>query len=74
MRRWNGWGDDSVVYPLHDSAAHYLKSLVGPGVPVADTPLEEFLTNLPPSRLPNHPLVTTEPLERLQHARGQSMP
>ena len=74
MRRWNGWGDDSVVYPLHDSAAHYLKSLVGPGVPVPDIPQEDFLENIPPSRLPDHPLISTEALERLQHARGQSMP
>jgi alkyldihydroxyacetonephosphate synthase len=74
MRRWNGWGDDSVVYPLHDSAAHYLKSLVGPGAPVPDTPQDAFLANLPPSRLPTHPLISTEPIDRLQHARGQSMP
>ena len=74
MRRWNGWGDDSVIYPLHDSAAHYLKSLVGHGVPVADTPLENLIEDIPPSRLKSHVLITTEPLERLKHARGQSMP
>jgi alkyldihydroxyacetonephosphate synthase len=74
MRRWNGWGDDSVVYPLHDSASNYLNSLVGAGQPVPDLPIETILANMPPARLPAHPLITTAPLDRLQHARGHSMP
>ena len=31
MKRWNGWGDEKVDYPLPDSAARYLAELVGPG-------------------------------------------
>ena len=74
MRRLIGWGDDSVVYPLHNSAANYLKTLIGAGSPVPDIPLESLLSNLPVSRLPSHPQINTDPLARLQHARGQSMP
>ena len=33
-----------------------------------------MLAGVPDSRLPQHPLVTTEPLQRLRHARGQSFP
>jgi alkyldihydroxyacetonephosphate synthase len=74
MRRWNGWGDDTIVYPLHDSAANYLKSLIGPGQSVPDIPMEALLAKIQPARLPDHPLVTYEPSARLLHARGQSVP
>jgi hypothetical protein len=74
MRRWNGWGDDSIVYPLHDSAANYLKNLIGPGQSVPDIPMEALLVKIPPARLPDHPLVTCESSDRLLHARGQSIP
>ena len=74
MRRWNGWGDDTVDYPLPESAASYLVSLVGSGQPVPDVTREKLLAALPASRLPEHPLISTDPLARLQHARGQSLP
>lgn len=74
MRRWNGWGDDALDYPLPDHAARFLTELVGPGLPPQDAQLEKLLAQTPASRLPSHPLVVTEPLDRLQHARGQSLP
>ncbi|MCU0486372.1 MAG: FAD-binding oxidoreductase [Anaerolineales bacterium] len=74
MRRWNAWGDDSVTYPLPDSAAHYLESLVGSGQSIPDTPLEKILSGVPPAHIPEHPLISTDPLDRLKHARGQSLP
>jgi alkyldihydroxyacetonephosphate synthase len=74
MRRWNGWGDDSVAYPLPTSAAEKLKSWLGPGVPPQDAKLADVLDSVPPTRLPPHPLVDAAPLVRLQHACGQSLP
>jgi alkyldihydroxyacetonephosphate synthase len=74
MRRWNGWGDDTIVYPLPSSAAAYLEELVGPGIPPSDVSLEQALAGVPAARLPQHPLITTDPLARLNHARGQSLP
>lgn len=74
MRRWNGWGDDSIEYPLPENATAFLAERVGPGVPPQDARLEDVLTAVPPSRLPAHPLIQTEPLPRLLHARGQSFP
>lgn len=74
MRRWNGWGDDTVDYPLPESAAAILDEWVGPGTPPQDARLEDVLAAVPVSRLPAHPLVTTEPIQRLRHARGQSFP
>lgn len=74
MRRWNGWGDETVIYPLLAGAVRVLKEWVGPGTPRPDVALEQALAAVPPSRLPAHPLVSTEPVERLRHARGQSLP
>ncbi len=74
MQRWNGWGDESIDYPLHDSARRYLETLVGPGSPTTDADQHSVLQSVPASRLPEHPLVDAAPLTRLLHARGQSLP
>jgi alkyldihydroxyacetonephosphate synthase len=74
VRRWNGWGDDSVIYPFPDSAAAHLSQIVGEGDPVPDATFEDVIATVPSSRLPDHPLVTAEPADRLFHARGQSLP
>lgn len=74
MRRWNGWGDEAVDYPLPPSAERYLAGLVGAGHPATDVSLEGTIQAVPTSRLPAHPLVTCESLPRLLHARGQSLP
>ncbi len=74
MRRWNGWGDDSITYPVQPRAARMLANELGPGTPPRDATLNEVLTAIPVSRLRDHPLVTTNPEERMRHARGQSLP
>jgi len=74
MRRWNGWGDDTYNYPLHGSAAHFLEARVGPGKPVPDASFASVVAGVPPSRLPAHPLVSTDPGIRAWHAAGQSLP
>lgn len=74
MRRWNGWGDETVHYPLHEGPLRYLEALVGEGLPPAEASLEQVVASVPGSRLPSHPLVSDDPLDRLRHARGQSLP
>ncbi len=74
MRRWNGWGDDTVTYPLPNGAVRFLVERLGPGSPSPDVELDSVLASVPPSRLPPHPLVSTDVLQRLRHARGQSLP
>lgn len=74
MRRWNGWGDESVVARLPARASVFLARLVGDGSPPLDAGLDEVLGSAPAPRLPAHPLVSVEPLDRLRHARGQSLP
>jgi alkyldihydroxyacetonephosphate synthase len=74
MRRWNGWGEENTHYPFPDSAVSYLAERIGPGMPGQDAALDQALRGVPESRLPDHPNVITEPIERLLHARGQSLP
>ncbi len=74
MRRWNGWGDNTVLYPAPASAVRFIEKLIGPGRPSRDASLEDTLLKVPASRLPDHKLVTKDPVERLKHARGQSAP
>lgn len=74
MRRWNGWGDETVVYPFPDSAKRYLEGLIGPGILHKDATLDEALGKVPKTDLPDYPLVQTDAVQRLLHARGQSLP
>lgn len=74
MRRWNGWGDENTHYPLPPSAAGYLAERLGPGTLYPSASLEAVLAAIPPSPLPPHPLISTQPLDRLLHACGQSLP
>ncbi len=74
MRRWNGWGDEAVTYPLPEEALRFLETRLGPGAPPQDARWQDVVAGVPPSRLPGHPLVSDDPAERLRHARGQSLP
>lgn len=74
MRRWNGWGDEAIEYPLPEPALSFLQARLGPAQAPEDAQLSSVLEQAPDSRLPVHGLVTTDALERLRHARGQSLP
>ncbi len=74
MRRWNGWGDTSVVYQLPAGAEELLGQWVGKATPPADAGFDEVVAQAPDSRLPDHPLVDYSPSARLLHSRGQSLP
>ncbi len=74
MRRWNGWGDDTVLYPLAPVAESFLAERIGAGKTVRGAGLQDVVARMPESRLPDHPLITSEPERRLRHARGQSLP
>jgi alkyldihydroxyacetonephosphate synthase len=74
MKRWNGWGEVTKDHPLPEAAAEQLVEWVGPGTPPDDISWEAALAQVPPSRLPDHPLVDANAAPRLLHARGQSLP
>lgn len=74
MRRWNGWGDDAIDYPLPASAARFLAERVGEGLILEDMPRETILATMGESRLQEQSLISKDAGERLDHARGQSLP
>ncbi len=73
MRRWNGWGDEGVSFPLPATATEFLAEKLGPPKRPQDAPLGTALDSVAASRLPAHPLVITTAEERLRHACGQSL-
>ena len=73
-RRWNGWGDPAISYPLPEEGLAYLGQALGPGERWDDCPYERALAMVPTSRLPSHSLVIIDPAARLVHARGHSLP
>jgi len=74
MRRWNGWGDERVSYPLTPAAVQFLVSTLGPGISRRDVAFSDVVKRVPPSSLGEHPLLTNDPAERVRHALGQGFP
>ena len=74
MRRWNGWGDSGVEYPLPQKGPAFLEDRIGAPRSQKDIKLETVIAAVPRSRLEPHPLISSDPVKRLCHARGQSLP
>lgn len=74
MRRWNGWGDDTVDSPLTEPARQFLAATLGPAKPARDAELADVLTQVPNSKLKDSNLWSSGAETRLLHSRGQSFP
>jgi alkyldihydroxyacetonephosphate synthase len=82
MRRWNGWGDDSIQEHVPFQAMTLLRELVGPSNKPTDATLDEVVAAVAPSRLVARPGqgaaanagLDLDALGRVRHARGQSLP
>ena len=77
MRRWNGWIAEGSAPPhVADEARRLLAAEIGPGRPRPDIPLDDVVAALPPSGFDDDAggLLSTNPEDRLRHARGQSLP
>ena len=76
MKRWNGWGDDdnNLDFELSASSREFIENRIGQSKPLKDATLEGVLATVPPSRLPEHRLISTQAEDRLRHSRGQSIP
>lgn len=73
MRRWNGWGDETVDFPLPHSASTFLEEKLGHSMSPKDVSLQDSVARVPESRLPDHPLVVKDAAQRLCHSAGQSL-
>ena len=78
MRRWNGWGDDSVEEHVPHRAMTLLRELVGPSTRPVDATLDDAIAAVPASRVrhdaANDPGLDVDSRARVLHARGQSLP
>jgi alkyldihydroxyacetonephosphate synthase len=74
MKRWNGWGDDTVTVELPPKGKNLLARIIGEGRPQEDAAIEDLLRQVPPSRIPAASMISTRPEDRLAHAHGQSLP
>ncbi len=74
MRRWNGWGDAAIEYPLPANAPAFLAERVGQTQTPSDCAFDAAVASLPASRLPPHPHLDTSAATRLLHSFGQSLP
>ncbi|HEY7133206.1 MAG TPA: FAD-binding oxidoreductase [Candidatus Limnocylindrales bacterium] len=75
VRRWNGWIDEDATPPtVAPGALRLLESEIGPGTPPRDATLDDVMAGLPPSRLASDARWAADPLDRIRHARGQSLP
>jgi alkyldihydroxyacetonephosphate synthase len=74
MRLWNGWGDDTRGYPVPPALVDLLTTLLGRSEPPADISLGTAVGQVPASRLPDAETFSTDPGDRLRHARGQGFP
>jgi len=74
MRRWNGWGEENIDYPLNEKACEFIRDRIGLGLNIPDASLEDVLSKIPSSRLPDHDLIKVDKMSRLCHSCGQSLP
>src|SRR4051812_37629314 len=74
MRRWNGWGDDSIDFALGADALAFLEGRIGAGTPQRDASFDQACAGIAASRLAPHRLVDVSPAARSLHALGQSLP
>jgi alkyldihydroxyacetonephosphate synthase len=73
MKRWNGWGDAHVNYPLKPEALNFLSQHLATGRKAEDAKLADVVKTLPNSRLKPHPLILTTAEDRVRHSAGQSL-
>ncbi len=75
MRRFNGWGDEDVEYPLKDTMKRMLRELVGEPVYTYTASKDQLLSKIDKTRIRSSvTCVTIRDIDRLYHARGQSLP
>lgn len=72
MRRWNGWGEDEVDYPLDSRAVGFLSDRIGEATARGpETELESVMAQIAPSKWGDCGFDVS-PAARVRHARGQS--
>jgi alkyldihydroxyacetonephosphate synthase len=74
MLRWNGYGEETIRYPLSDSARVYLGQILGAAERPPDVRRESLTIPPPHPFSTSHSLLQSDDETRLRHALGQSFP
>ncbi len=72
MKRLQGWGNLETDYPVPEPAKKFLFEVLGKPLTLKDAEPGQLIKKMPGSSLKPHPAISTDPLDRLAHARGQS--
>lgn len=82
MRRWNGWGDDTIKGELKPEASEFLATAVGTATAPADATLADVCACIDREQVSRlradgandlHPLISTRAEDRLRSGFGQSL-
>lgn len=73
MKVWNGWGEEGATYHVNENARRFLENKIQASKEPTDITLEEMMKRVGNSRISNHPLITTDKIERIRHSVGQSL-
>jgi alkyldihydroxyacetonephosphate synthase len=74
MQRWNGWGAISLEYPTPEGALEFLWDVLGEGTSTEGASFEAVLERLPATHLDELNGISVDPIDRLLHTHGQSLP
>ena len=50
MKRWNGWGDDKIEFPIPEAAKDFLIKHLGEFQELPDVEISDITTSLPASK------------------------
>jgi alkyldihydroxyacetonephosphate synthase len=74
MQRWNGWGDEKINYPVPGNAKGYLAEILGGEQHLPDASLDSVINKIPGSQFKKIDFISTDPVDRIVHSCGQSLP
>lgn len=74
MLRWNGYGEETITYPLSESARVHFGQMLGSSKRPQDAKRESLIIPQPYLFSKSHSLLQTDEETRLRHALGQSFP
>jgi len=74
MLRWNGYGKETITYPLSETARLYFSQILGRAEHPPDVERASVIVRPPHPFSKSHPLLQFDDETRLQHALGQSFP
>ena len=74
MKRWNGWGDEKVIYPISKHAERFIRKKIGSGLKSRGVDKAFLLSKVSKPKIKEFPFSVDDKFDRLIHSFGQSFP